>query len=116
MSQTVPTVHSKPWDVRIIYILILLLKVVLPFPARALSFLFSHFFCVPRYELTLQNAQRVLASLLEQPAKPWVPFSVSWHSRSSAAVFPQQGLLRYGTNVIHSRCTYVSQSGPSSPG
>ena len=31
--------------------------------------------CV-RYELTLQNAQRVLASLLEQPVKPWVPFNV----------------------------------------
>ena len=31
---------------------------------------------VARYELTLQNAQRVLASLLEQPAKPWVPFNV----------------------------------------
>lgn len=27
-----------------------------------------------QYELTLQNAQRVLISLLEQPAKPWVPF------------------------------------------
>ena len=31
-----------------------------------------------RYELTLQNAQRVLMSLLEQPAKPWVPFDAPW--------------------------------------
>ena len=34
-----------------------------------------------RYELILQNAQRVLASLLEQPAKPWVPFNVPSSAR-----------------------------------
>ena len=28
-----------------------------------------------RYELTLQNAQRALSALLEQPATPWVPFA-----------------------------------------
>lgn len=54
-----------------------------------------------QYELTLQNAQRVLISLLEQPAKPWVPFDALLHElgqqlallrRRSAACQLQRGL------------------------
>ncbi|CAK8998411.1 unnamed protein product [Durusdinium trenchii] len=58
-----------------------------------------------QYELTLQNAQRVLASLLEQPAKPWVPFSallqelseqISQLRRSSAASTLQRAWRGFG--------------------
>lgn len=60
-----------------------------------------------QYELTLQNAQRVLMSLLEQPAKPWVPFDallldlshcLTQLHRRSAAVRLQRGLRKWGGN------------------
>ena len=39
-----------------------------------------------RYELTLQNAQRALAALLEQPVTPWVPFAAARRSKFSCAL------------------------------
>ena len=53
-----------------------------------------------RYELTLQNAQRVLASLLEQPAKPWVPFKVQFSDFATVARHLLQVLDRGGRNLM----------------
>eukprot|EP00439_Symbiodinium_sp_Y106_P031801 s1753_g3.t2 len=77
-----------------------------------------------QYELTLQNAQRVLASLLEQPAKPWVPFNalvdelsgqLSALRQRSAACVVQRAIRHSLARIAQKRAGQLARSARKPP-